>query len=864
MINLSELKSFCTTSSTNNPPPATSITVPTGKAVHIGFDTEYEYNDKAGSNHILSYQFYLVTDDGSCSFSHLIYTKDGQKKSRLRMDQAFGEVIHRALQARIIDEWPARVFVYAHFLRADIASFSDFWGNKTQVNGIRGTIASLKGAYGIDIEEIASRSARNDTLVLRDIHRKAHRVSFCFIDTLLITPGGQGLADVGKMLGLPKLTIPAPYSISRMREYLSGDPQGFANYALRDAEIAVRYGLAFREFIREELGHSKLPPTIGSCAVSVFSRNLAESHLDIDSCFAYCTEESAFWNKTTARQTFYRRRVPSPLRHRFETLATDCYHGGRNECYTVGPSPVGDWYDFDLSGAYTTGLVDIMVPDYARAFSTQDVHDFTDHVLGYAYVRFRFPPTTRFPCLPVRTERYGLVFPLSGESYCTAPEIAVAIALGADIDILYGAIIPWADGDTRLFQSFTSLVRTRRRAFPRKSLKELLWKEIGNSLYGKLAQGLREKNAFDVAKGVSRKLPPSRITQPYYAAHATGFVRAVMAECLNGIPANKTVISATTDGFLTNATLNEIPLNGPLCSRYQALCNMMSDSGSSPMLELKHKAGQIIAMKTRGQLTSLASEGSEPVMARAGVSVPAGMPDPQAWMVELYLHRQPGQKMDNSHLISLRQMWLKESDLISVQKQITLNLEFDFKRQPCMPTMQVVSGQDMLHLSLKTRPWETVEQMMQTRSFFDEFREKRCLKNLEDYAAWEEMSLLRVCLKGSSLRNTGGTAADLLLRMFLRALTQKQWGLNGNPHSYNDIVGWLNGEGYPVTLSDIKNAIRSKLIPGVVPLTSSSHSLLTILLQRYPDFEWQHCLHPRFTHNHEQKYLVEPPNIPGA
>jgi hypothetical protein len=28
-----------------------------------------------------------------------------------------------------------------------------------------------------------------------------------FIDTLLITPGGMGLAECGELLGLPKLTI---------------------------------------------------------------------------------------------------------------------------------------------------------------------------------------------------------------------------------------------------------------------------------------------------------------------------------------------------------------------------------------------------------------------------------------------------------------------------------------------------------------------------------------------------------------------------------------------------------------------------------------------------------------------------------
>jgi hypothetical protein len=41
----------------------------------------------------------------------------------------------------------------------------------------------------------------------------------------------MGLAECGQLLNLPKLTIPAPYSITRMRQYLEADPEGFKTYA---------------------------------------------------------------------------------------------------------------------------------------------------------------------------------------------------------------------------------------------------------------------------------------------------------------------------------------------------------------------------------------------------------------------------------------------------------------------------------------------------------------------------------------------------------------------------------------------------------------------------------------------------------
>lgn len=42
----------------------------------------------------------------------------------------------------------------------------------------------------------------------------------------------------------------------------------------------------------------------------------------------------------------------------------------------------------------------------------------------------------------------------------------------------------------------------------------------------------------------------------------------------------------------------------------------------------------------------------------------------------------PGQTLSRSTLISTREMWLSESDLVSREQDIRLNLEFDFKRQP--------------------------------------------------------------------------------------------------------------------------------------------------------------------------------------
>src|SRR6185312_10277355 len=70
----------------------------------------------------------------------------------------------------------------------------------------------------------------------------------------------------------------------------------------------------------------------------------------------------------------------------------------------------------------------------------------------------------------------------------------------------------------------------------RDTLASKIAKTVMNSLYGKIAQGVKEKNAFDIATGQMRKSNPSSVTNAIVAAHITGLVRAGIGEMLNSIP----------------------------------------------------------------------------------------------------------------------------------------------------------------------------------------------------------------------------------------------------------------------------------------------------------------------------------------
>lgn len=824
------------------PPASKKVSVISSDlTLHIGFDTEYVFNPETRQNDILSYQSYVVLPDNT-GISNIIYPPDSQKKSRLSFKDFLCQTITPLLETGVITKWPGIINIYAHFIRADIASFANFWSDyKILLKGIRGTVSSFKNRYGIDFDEQQERRVKTEQIMFDKRTSPPRCSNVAFIDTLLITPGGMGLAECGELLGLPKFTIPAPYSITNMREYLLGDRAGFEAYALRDAEIAVRYALQVRNFCARELMIDRVPATIGAMAVSQFTKTLKENNMSPEVCLGTHIKTRELW--LTEKQAFRTIKNPAsvPSRELFETFPINCYHGGRNECFMMGVTPSDHWYDYDLAGAYTTGLLDILTPDYGNIRLSKNPDDYCGHVMGFALVTFRFPESVPYPSLPVRTDQYGLFFPLSGESWATAPEIELALSLGAEMTIHNGIIVPWIcdtsphnSESTSVFLPFVQQVRENRNRHIKGSLEEKFWKEIGNSLYGKLAQGLRAKTAFDTARGLNRSLPPSSVTQPFFAAHVTGFIRAVVGELMNALPSDSSVVSVTTDGFLTNCPLDKINMSGPLSSRFQSLCDIV-DPGSS-MLTCKHEVSQLIAMKTRGQLTYKAIQGKPVVHARAGVKPPADIPrsDYNDYMVDLYLNRLPGQTLSRSTLISTREMWLSESDLVSREQDIRLNLEFDFKRQPVRPAMN--EG----HLLMFSRPWDNMEEALQQRSLFDDWRQTHTLKTLADWDDWCDFLYCRTVFSDMKLKVGSKRSDDILVRLFLRALTQCQWGLmlkDKKSYSCKEVAEWLTSEGYSVTVTDVKNAVRAK-IPQMKfsSVTPRMKSLMDIIARKYPTF----------------------------
>jgi len=253
------------------------------------------------------------------------------------------------------------------------------------------------------------------------------------------------------------------------------------------------------------------------------------------------------------------------------------------------------------------------------------------------------------------------------------------------------------------------------------------------------------------------------------------------------------------------------------------------------MLECKHRVQQLIAMRTRGQITAVAYPGEDPVLAKSSVKPPmADKAQHNDYMLDLYLNRQPGQKHASAHLISMREQWSTESDLVEKKRDQRLSLEFDMKRRLINPRMVEVIGVE--HLACDTVPWDTAEQAELARAIFDGWCCKHCLKTLADFDDWEEFYAVKLLTRNTGINITAEGTVGLLRRLFLRAYTKEAWG-TCKTMSYRELAEWLTAKDYITTVTEVKNAVRAKLVEGVVPMTPRVQALLVVLQEAQPGLE---------------------------
>jgi hypothetical protein len=770
-------------------------------------------------NDVVSYQAHVISANGTYDWFELM-----EPGKRLSLEGMIKDVLSAGMENRTLKTWPKKVHLAVHWSLADLTSFSNFDALKTVFDGLRKTYATVQDPF---------------CFYFWDRNHNKREIELSLFDTTLLAPDVRKLEVLGEMLGDKKVEIPDG-AIEDMRTFSKADPELFREYGLADARIAAKWLVFTTGIANELLGTDEPPPTLGNIATNLVL-DLWEKH-GIDRLEVLGRER--FKDETGKWQERFQTERDS-----FENDARSAFHGGRNETYFFGATEEDDWYDWDLVGAYVTALSTLGIPDWKRIGNPRSLHEFGPNTYGAALVKFSFPEHVRFPCLPVRGEN-SLIFPLQGVSMATAPEIELALSYGARMRILndIAYIMPMKEGHP--FELLSQLVTDRRTELEARlgpdSAPEKMIKTIGNSAYGKLAQGLRRRRVFDTRAALMTEIPASRITNPYMAAHVTGLIRAVLAEILNAIPREYQIVSATTDGFITNAPTPEVhaAAEGRL-STYLMEARRRFDPKAKAIIKLKHQVRQVVAWRTRGQATSKVGEadGIEGILlAKAGISVPRGHEDPNGFIIEKFINRDPAAPKDEVvRGRGLREIYEAGGRVDYNMKLLFIanRMDYDWKRvrsrAPGSVGTRPIRGID--HVFFSTTALPSAESYALLRHEWTNFSKGKetFLKTEEDLRNFESyLSVVRT--RGLAKPRNGDTGVTILLRMFLRGYVRSRLGLD-QVLTNAQLAAALTQVGFKVKVSDVENAVRFQMIEGCLRLTPEVKAAISVLKSRFPTFD---------------------------
>jgi len=737
---------------------------------YVGFDTEYWQDDK--TRHVLSYQFSTAFQGDMYSWVCLV---SGRKFPFSVLLSWFFEDMNTLGQGFDFMKH-SRIWVLSHYGTVDYTATENYDYIMESSDSLRKTLVTIE---------------RPVSMRLSDSFRHGCTHSIFLRDTTLLSPAGSSLDKLGKVLGIGKVELPPEYSKSDMKTFLTGDPLEFLIYASIDPVVTLYWAFSVMSFT----GSNTLPVTIASYGANWVKGQIMKTNnwkkKDFDTKF--------LGKKMIIDEKKEKKRVrvlekwddvlDLPMR-----AAGNSFYGGRNECFLYGIHH-GPWYDYDLSGAYSIAMQKLGSPLLSECRQETDLNRITLDEYACALIDFEFPADTPFPCFPVKDdEGRGLLFPLKGRTWATAPEIVLARRLGATMKTIDMAYYTVPMGEPVFGEAVKVMIGKReeaKREYGTKSLYDLLWKEMINSVYGKLGQGLNGKKTFSTRKKMTQETPFSSITMPFMASYVTSFIRACVTAAMTELHrAGYRIASVTTDGFLSDAP-PEVVFGLDAFGFGDLYRNLrVQVAGKDDMFEIKHKAQDLVIFTTRGGFgVGEVREGKktwELPQARAGYyykglegvfqSDVEKKNRESEHLAEVFLSRTGRITYEKTILPSLRDYLLKKNELAKVETK-AIKWEYDFKRCP-VPESAVmenikVNGNVYEHLSFATKPWNDEAEFREVRTYRDKhekvyvpLKEKRQLMRLVFYSTTRK----EIREAGYYLRDTNIDDENEIFRPYIMAL----------------------------------------------------------------------------------------------
>jgi len=712
----------------------------TKRVYTIGFDTEWTEGSN-GRRHILSYQLSMYVRAGQDAILlEFILFPGGH---RITLDRLF-TIYTQALRSELnLDIGPTAsnykdpviCYLVAHYSIVDLTTFLNAKEILRGTDTIRRTQSSVEKPLFINVWD-------------KNYHYKQLWV-IKVRDTMHLSPAGSSLEKLGNAMGKIKLELPSGYTKERMDILLKQEEDEFMLYASNDATLALDYirsmygdnDVPAKMTLEEARKSGEIPVTLGSEGAHLFREKIMGiNDWDVKQ-FDY-----EFRGLIAVKGDDGRKRLMvRPEAAVAWEMASQAYYGGRNECFLYGIHKSDVWYDYDLSGAYPTAMSLLRNPDFSKVTSlTGDIIkiDPTDYIFGY--VEFEFPENVLYPCLPIRdVEGRGLIYPRRGRTYASAPELYVALKLGARLKwVQPGIQVASHEGKFDMRDALMELLKERAEAkklYGKGSVQEVRLKEIVNSIYGKMAQGLSGKRNYSTRADAVMDLPPSIITQPLIASMTTALVRAIVSAAMHELYLKGyRIASVTTDGFLCDAPPEEV--NSLKLFGFRDAYRYVREElvGDPTMWEIKHMSRDLIPFTTRGSI-GLNQVNNYPVhIAKAGYK-----PEPEFYekfknkeaeeLARRFLMREGKIEMGFNKLPSPKDYVRKNADGLSVFQKKRVEWEYDLKRKPnnMWEDSITIGDKTYKHLCFDTVPWETIDDFVDARAIKKAHPELYPLKDKE-------------------------------------------------------------------------------------------------------------------------------------
>lgn len=585
---------------------------------------------------------------------------------------------------------------------------------------------------------------------------KFYPVNILFRDTMCFAPAeGKSLAILGDCVDVPKIVLPEGV-ISNMQSYLENHKDDFLAYAAQDALVTIMYGSRLWGINKEWC----LTATSGSAFAM---KQSITDYLEIPKDKYGRADKEAF-NKTYrgykdvkkgmistpvgVRQT----KAEEPISYeagQLHMFAANSYCGGYNTCSIPGVYEGFHTFDFDLENAYPTAMCLIFDIDWdnpiEREFknenlSLQAFHTPMDPM--YCLIDFEFPESVKYPCIAIHN-RGSIIFPRKAEAvYASGPSMFLALKLGAKIHVRYGYVarilFKGMGPSMSLRVACRQMVSDRaiaKKTYGKGSIEEKLLKLFVNGSYGKIAQNVIEKHTWDGWREEMDDIGCSAITSPERAALITDIVRCMLIGTMNQLSdRGLRTFSVTTDGFITEATLDDV--NACDCYGFR---KYFEDSrlwltGDDPTIWAeKHDQFTLINPTTR---CNVGFGGKKGVLAHGGfvTGEKKDTKEDAVKMAETILKRIGRVTYTTLEFVNQKEMVTTGCDFYTFEQKRSIRLDFDFKRKPIRKSFQDVSGSiegiDYEYVNFDTDPFDSIEEYEEFRRINENFN---CLRTSADW-----------------------------------------------------------------------------------------------------------------------------------